>query len=1026
MKPHVLTIDAMGTYASEVRVDFDEAAADGVFLIYGRTGAGKTSLLDAVCFALYGKVPGARGVNALKSDYAAETATPRAKLEFSSQGRRYLVERTPSHESAKRSGTGMTKRNPTATLSVFEGDAPRVVCAKAGEVNAEIDRLLGLTVEQFQQVILLPQGAFEEVLRAKPKDKEELLKTLFDTTLFEHAGIWLADEARKRELGAAKHRSVLETLAREAVDRSRDLEPQRRRSEPGGADGARLVTPVATDTPDAGADDVPDQAGLDRLLQWADIRREGALAAEEATSAEAARCQAAFAAVTGLLEAWDRRDTARRRLEDLAIDRPHIDEARSQLSRAREAETIRPDLNAVDTLQARAERARSAVESSRTQSSTALAGLVANGGALVIDADDLSTSELVQDAQTRIAQRSGELARFVDDLKAANKLDTRHDEQQRLATELADRRSKYTELAAAAELTRVEVTERLETATAARAKLDGLRNAHETAARHSEAAVKLIDARAKLKTAEFDFDMAQQRHLELRKIAVRTAADYLDGIASELATTLSDDEPCPVCGSANHPSPASREVDATTRDDVDAANSAAGTADDAVSTCRSAVTDASSIVATLTEAAGSGADDAEGAAERAELARSELEHAVTAAEEIGALTKKCDQLARTIDEHLEAVSATKAEEAAASTTAQMHKAAAVELRKSVSGAIGEGSDLEILITDLSRTGDLLADLASSISEAQAARAALLQAHQLLDQRVEASVFATASEVEAALCPKDRQADLEVAVTAYENEWSEQTARAAEPDGRALPEIRPSVEAELLAHTGAQEAARSAIAHRTTILGAHDRIAELVDKHRTLDVTAGAAAAEAALYSAVANRCNGKISPKVSLQRWVLSAHLKDICTYANVRLTDMTSGRYRLNVGDSIAPANAQAGLDLTVFDSYSGKERSVSTLSGGETFQASLALALGVADSVEAHSGGIRLEALFIDEGFGTLDGESLDRAMDQLDALREGGRMVGLISHVGALRERIRLGIEVTGSEGGSRVRVGEVTAG
>ncbi len=304
MKPHVLTIEAMGTYASEVRVDFDEAAADGVFLIYGRTGAGKTSLLDAVCFALYGKVPGARGVNALKSDYADETATPRARLEFSSQGRRYLVERTPSHESTKKSGAGTTKRNPTATLSVFDGDSPQPVCAKATEVTAEIERLLGLTAEQFQQVILLPQGAFEEVLRAKPKDKEELLKTLFDTTMFENAALWLTDEARQRELGAAKYRTVLETLAGEAVTRSRDLEPQSRPREPGGAGDTRLSTPEAPDTSDAEVDDLPDQAGLDRLLQWADIRRDEALALESAATTEAARCQAAFATATRLVEAW--------------------------------------------------------------------------------------------------------------------------------------------------------------------------------------------------------------------------------------------------------------------------------------------------------------------------------------------------------------------------------------------------------------------------------------------------------------------------------------------------------------------------------------------------------------------------------------------------------------------------------------------------------------------------------------------------------------------------------------------------
>jgi exonuclease SbcC len=154
---------------------------------------------------------------------------------------------------------------------------------------------------------------------------------------------------------------------------------------------------------------------------------------------------------------------------------------------------------------------------------------------------------------------------------------------------------------------------------------------------------------------------------------------------------------------------------------------------------------------------------------------------------------------------------------------------------------------------------------------------------------------------------------------------------------------------------------------------------------------------------------------------VLSAYLGDICSYANQRLELMTSGRYQLRLTDGGSRGGRQAGLGLRVLDAYTGEEREVSSLSGGETFQASLALALGVADTVQAHAGGVRLEALFIDEGFGTLDPDNLQLAMDELDRLREGGRMIGIISHVGGLRERIRCGIEVLASDRGSTVRVG-----
>ena len=172
---------------------------------------------------------------------------------------------------------------------------------------------------------------------------------------------------------------------------------------------------------------------------------------------------------------------------------------------------------------------------------------------------------------------------------------------------------------------------------------------------------------------------------------------------------------------------------------------------------------------------------------------------------------------------------------------------------------------------------------------------------------------------------------------------------------------------------------------------------------------------------MADRCQGKLPPYISLQRWVLSAYLADICAYANQRLDLMTSGRYQLRLTDAGGRGGRNAGLNLRVRDAFTGEEREVTSLSGGETFQASLALALGVADTVQAHSGGVHLDALFVDEGFGSLDPDNLQLAMDELDRLREGGRLIGVISHVAALRERIRSGIQVIASDQGSTLQVG-----
>ena len=236
----------------------------------------------------------------------------------------------------------------------------------------------------------------------------------------------------------------------------------------------------------------------------------------------------------------------------------------------------------------------------------------------------------------------------------------------------------------------------------------------------------------------------------------------------------------------------------------------------------------------------------------------------------------------------------------------------------------------------------------------------------------------------------------------------------------LPEEAPDLAAAEAALAAADGERVRAVERLGDARSTQDDISRLAQDHRAFEELKNQQQQHAQLVTAVAERCQGKAAPYISLQRWVLSAYLEEICRFANQRLEMMTSGRYQLRLSDEGGRGGRQAGLGLRVLDAYTGEEREVNSLSGGETFQASLALALAVADTVEARSGGVRLEALFIDEGFGTLDPENLQLAMDELDRLREGGRMIGIISHVGALKERIRAGIEVSTGERGSSARV------
>ncbi len=326
MKPHRLAIEAFGPYADPVAIDFDALAAEGLFLIHGTTGAGKTFLLDALCFALYGEVSGDRSVKGLRSDHAPPGAVPRVSLEFSCGTARYRVERVPAHTAPKIRGQGFTDKPSQAFLfRLAAGGDEQPVAAKTTEVDKEVVALVGLNAAQFRQVILLPQGRFAEVLRAKAEEREALLKTLFDTVIYERAGWWLEDQAR-----AARNL---------ALEQAREQEVLRRRA-------ADAWAPHAPEPPE-GAEPPPppaNQAGLEALVVAIDGVVQGTEAAlgEAVTSLTAA--QTAQAALTAQAERWDRRAAASARLGDLEAKRETVAEYRQKLELAERAEVLRPSL----------------------------------------------------------------------------------------------------------------------------------------------------------------------------------------------------------------------------------------------------------------------------------------------------------------------------------------------------------------------------------------------------------------------------------------------------------------------------------------------------------------------------------------------------------------------------------------------------------------------------------------------------------------------------------------------------------
>ncbi|WP_040869573.1 AAA family ATPase [Nocardia exalbida] len=1033
MRLHKLEMTAFGPFAGTTVVDFDALGADGLFLLHGQTGAGKTTVLDAIAFALYGRVPGARGESKrLHSDHAPEQTPPQVVLEATLGGRRVRLTRSPEFQRAKRDGTGTRTINPKATLTWLDGRGENL--SRIPDIGEEVLRLLGMSADQFFQVVLLPQGDFARFLRAENEDREKLLEKLFDTGRFGTAEQWLADKRRAAEA---------------------DLDAR--------ADGVkRLITQVGM------AAGVADSVGPAECVGWSQDLLATARADLAAAVAEVQRCQQDSARVREqaeqarrLRELRRRLSVARAQLDDYAAGTARRAELQAELALARRAE---PVAAAID-------EARSAVQTQRRrdgEKQAAAQRLAARlrepesaelGGAELVDPD----GEQVRDdadidaAIQRWSAQIGALDEVRTDAATATRLDgelaTLRTEDATLArrvTELATRRD---ELPAA--LTAAEA--RLREATEAAAALPGITAETERLQTAATAAVELAARRTALDHARIEFDAARTAHLDTKERVLDLRERRLSGMAAELAGELVDGSPCAVCGSAEHPAPARPTDAAVSKDEEEAAvaaeRAAEGTRDRALARitglereiealiARGGDTDRVELAAALRTATDRYEDTSELAANadglEAELTRlrdgearlheelraSEARRSAVAAtivsaeERLAELTERL-RTAAGADQTIERRRARLAALVSEATALRDARAEAVAAREQVSviadrvqnlaraaGFVPEGDD-ETVPSGSAGLDDPLGLAAAAVTARD--DVALLTAY--------AKVVAAASR------SSRQQAEIDAELVAADRARAAAEAVLAEPEIRAAAEQEPGDPAELDALVAdAQTALNAAVATHAEasrragqledlggqLWAAVDRIAPA---QRAFDELDG-------LADVVAGR--GANNRRMSLHSYVLAARLEEVAQAGSLRLRRMSGGRYEFVHSDKAGPRGRRGGLGLDIRDDYTGAIRPAKTLSGGETFMASLSLALGLADTVAAESGGLVLDTLFIDEGFGGLDADTLDAVMGVLDELRAGGRVVGVVSHVDEMRQRIPSRLHVLRGRAGSHLQ-------
>ncbi|MCM3746378.1 SMC family ATPase [Paenibacillus pasadenensis] len=1027
MRPIRLTMCAFGPYRDEETIDFEPLHGRGLFVISGQTGAGKTTVFDALCYALYGAASGEDRAETrmLRSHFAGDGQPTSVDFQFMARGRTYRVFRQLPHRRAgNKSETGGKAELYELTES---GELPVTDRFHIKEVDARLEELVGLTKDQFSQIVMLPQGEFRKLLTSDTENKEEILRRLFGTELYRRLEESFAGRARELREAVKDNRQRLLYIGEQVKS---SLPPRQE-----GSLSAVLAQEHAgaVQLLDGLAEEERHYAEL--AVQLLKVRSEAETAWEmqRAKLAEAAR-------VNGRL---DELDAARRAAEQLEARGIEMSALEKRLAAAEQAERLAP-------YEEQAQRA--AAEAAAVEQRRGEAAAAAERAALRLEAAGAAAAaEEAREPERREAER--EQQRLGELLPSVRTLGERRAELERLRA--GERRLAAEQERAGAELERsraerrelggrLEALEReLEALPDRERRLDFLLRRHEL--------LKLLQAAA-AQAAELERSRVERERAAaaLREETERLEQRWIEGQAGRLAAHLHDGKPCPVCGSESHPAKALEGGETVSREELQAAKERLLHLE-------------RELAAVFAQAAAAMERSAEAEARRGEL-------------EIGGEPMEL-QLERTLEEGRQLRVECQRLKALQAERGPMREAlGGVERRIEALEAERERLQAErqpLALDIAARSSRLEAELATvpeplrdaaelerrlAAAERQAAElgAALRRAQELLSAartgaaeaaaRLEQLAEQARGAAEAAETARRRlTAELAAAGFASAEAWlAARMAEAARGQGRreleayrsglaAQRRLAEELEREL---AGSERSELDGLAAEAERLGAERESADArwreADRCRAQAGALAAAVGEAARRYGDSEReleevadlhemLKGDNALKISFERYILIEFLEQILHAANERLRELSSGQFVLERSGRLEARGRQSGLGLDVYDSYTGQNRDVKSLSGGEKFNASLALALGMTDVIQSSRGGVSIDMMFIDEGFGSLDEESLGRAISALADLQKAGRLIGVISHVQELKDAFPAVLEVRKTkEGHSSTRL------
>lgn len=1027
MRPIRLKMTAFGPYRDAETIDFTLLRDRGLFVISGMTGAGKTTIFDAICYALYGAASGEdrSDVRMLRSHFADENVHTSVDFEFAVGNRSYRVFRQMGHRK------GANKHETGGRIELYETTGgTQVPCMDkftVPEVNAKLEEIIGLTKDQFSQIVMLPQGEFRKLLTSDTENKEEILRRIFHTRRFQRLEERFYEKSRQlKEVHEEAYAKLTVHLqqAEEAL-------PKR--------EGSRLAGTFAQAAYNAAQ--VLEGLSEERTHykeQLASLEEERArlarrlerLEAEYRTASEGNR----------LLEELDAKRT---RLQELGQQKAPMDELERKLKAAESAARIEPyEQVAADSVHD-AGMIRLKLDAKRGEAEQAAADLEEAKRAyeredersperLQLEVDIRRLREL-QPAVLKLGEMRQEVARLEETAAA---MEARVQELERQVQQLRGQR----ETIAGQESLLEEETSRL---AEQEVELEQLRHKG-----------RLLRELAQLDGRMREWEMLEQtRRIELERIRKeheRIETAWIEGQAGFLAAHLHDGEPCPVCGSREHPAKARAAHDLPSRDEL----------------------------MRLKEQLRIAEQEVHAAAAQAAAARESWNGMAGMIGEYGIVPGDYEDQLREVSER-EKQAASRTDELRTNTRllAELRKRRA-ETDRQLERLTAERDEANQALQELnvrhSRESALLMNELSRIPEHLRSQEKLSDEISGLEERLQSLNEAYVQAQERLQKAEKRRVEVEAELQSLTRQAEEAEAKAAEARKKFLQSVVQAGFADEKAYALAKmtESDRRSAAsrleeYRQTVLVLRQQIAELEAASRgreivdltqfetsiaamKLELEDNAAARQRAerfmqdaerLHAAIeqASRrvrqieeeleqildlyqvIKGDNQKRISFERYILIDYLDKILQAANARLQRLSNGQFYLVRRDRTEARGRQSGLGLDVYDAYTGQNRDVKTLSGGEKFNASLALALGMTDVIQAHQGGVSIEMMFIDEGFGSLDEEALQKAIATLVDLQKAGRMIGVISHVNELKEAFPAVIEVTKTkEGHSRTNL------